>query len=257
MGAKPNTPRHPRLAHAAGNGGPRAILRTFDGAKTVTTLGDVTKDIDPMSVVREFATVCANTSMAYSLYRHLFEQDQHRLRLYDEIAPLTFHDLSGIVGQYVLLQFAKLTDPAKTGRHFNLTSNYIVEMLPWPDDVRVRLAATNDRLMEFRAHIEEGRSKRIAHTDLAAQMARLDRMGGFLAGADRQFLRDLQEFVDIAAGEHISLNVAMSDDVYLLVRALEKAKLYEGCVLCDDATRARAVLDYEDRVNEENSRGRT
>jgi hypothetical protein len=212
---------------------------------------------DPKAVVREFATICAATQMAHTLYWHLFEQDQHRLRLYDEIAPLTFHDLSDIVGQHVLLQFAKLTDSAKTGRHFNLTSNYIVKMLPWSDEVRERLAAVNARLMAFRAHIEEGRSKRIAHTDLTAQMQRLDRMGGFPSGADWQFLRDLQEFVDIAAGEHIPLNVAMSDDVYLLIRALEKAKLYDSCSLCDATTRDKAVLDYEDCVNEENSKRRT
>jgi hypothetical protein len=211
---------------------------------------------DPKPVVREFATICAATQMAHTLYRHLFERDQHRLRLYDEIAPLTFHDLSAIVGQHLLLQFAKLTDSAKTGRHFNLTSNYIVEMLPWPNEVRERLAAVNARLMAFRAHIEEGRSKRIAHTDLTAQMERLERMGGFPDGADRQFLRDLQEFVDIAADEHIPLNVAMSDDVYLLIRALEKAKLYDSCVQCDATMRAKAVLDYEDRVNEENSERR-
>lgn len=211
---------------------------------------------DPKAVAREFATICAATQMAHTLYWHLFEQDQRRLRLYDEIAPLTFHDLSAIVGQHVLLQFAKITDSAKTGRHFNLTSNYIVEMLPWPDEVRERLAAVNARLMAFRAHIEEGRSKRIAHTDLTAQMERLERMGGFPDGADRQFLRDLQEFVDIAADEHIPLNVAMSDDVYLLIRALEKAKLYDNCVLCDATMRAKAVLDFEDRVNEENSKRR-
>jgi hypothetical protein len=98
---------------------------------------------DPKAVVREFATICAVIQTAHTLYRHLFERDQHRVRLYDEIAPLTFHDLSDIVGQHVLLQFAKLTDSAKTGRYFNLTSNYIVEMLPWPDEVRERLAAVN------------------------------------------------------------------------------------------------------------------
>ena len=42
---------------------------------------------DPKAVVREFATICAATQMAHTLYWHLFEQDQHRLRLYDEIAP--------------------------------------------------------------------------------------------------------------------------------------------------------------------------
>ena len=60
--------------------------------------------------MREFAKICAATQTAYTLYWHLFEKDQHRLQLYDEIAPLTFRDLSPIVGQHALLQFATLTD---------------------------------------------------------------------------------------------------------------------------------------------------
>ncbi len=78
-------------------------------------------------------------------------------------------------------------------------------------------------------------------------MERLESLGGFPRGADRQFLRDVQEFVDVAHGDHILLHVAMSDDVYLLVRALEKSVLYDQCTTCDATTRAKAVLDYEDR----------
>jgi len=48
----------------------------------------------------------------------------------------------------------------------------------------------------------------------------------------------------------------MSDDVYLLIRALEKARLYDSCILCDASMRAKAVLDYEDRANEENAERR-
>jgi hypothetical protein len=202
---------------------------------------------DPKDVVREFAKICASVNMAHTLYWQLFEQDQRRLKLYEKIAPFTFYDLSQIVGQYLLLQFAKLTDSAKTGRNFNLTSNYIIEVLPWPDDVRDKLASINERLMTFRAYIEPGRSKRIAHTDLQAQMERFERMGGFPKDADRQFLHDLQEFVDIALDEHIPLNVAMSDDAYLLIRALEKSVLYDRCGTCGETTRNMAVLDYEDR----------
>ena len=203
-------------------------------------------------MVLEFGKVCASLVMAHTLYWHLFEQDERRLALYDAVSPLTFHDLSTIVGQHVLLQFAKLTDRAQTSGHANLTTNYILETIPWPNDVREQLGEMNGRLMEFRAHIEEGRSKRIAHIDLRAQMEQLESLGGFPKGADSQFIRDLQDFVDIAYGhltdgDHISLHVAMSDDVYLLVRALEKSALYDQCTTCDQTTRAIAILDYEDR----------
>lgn len=111
------------------------------------------------AIVLEFARVCASVVIDHNLYRHLFEQDERRLKLYDEIAPLTFHDLSDIVGQHVLLQFAKLTDHATTGRHPNLTTNYILETLPWDEEVRAKLTNVNRRLMAFRAYIAEARSK--------------------------------------------------------------------------------------------------
>ena len=127
---------------------------------------------DGKSAVEEFGKLCAETVIAYKLFASLFEVDQSQLELYSSIAPYCFGDLNNILHQYVILQFAKLTDPAKTGRHYNLTSNYILEEIAWPEDVRLRLANANSRLMSFRKYIEGARSKRIAHTDLDAQLGR-------------------------------------------------------------------------------------
>jgi hypothetical protein len=155
---------------------------------------------EPKAVVEEFAKLCSETTTLYNLYWHLYEMDAKRLELYDQTAPLTLRDLNHVLIRSVLLEFAKLTDKAKTMGHPNLTSNYIVEEVPWPDEVRARLAVVNERLMEFRKYIESARSKRIAHTDLTAQMDKIADLGKFPKGAERKFLRDLQVFVDIAYG---------------------------------------------------------
>jgi hypothetical protein len=105
---------------------------------------------DPKAIVLEFAKVCDSVVMAHTLYWHLFGQNGQRLKLYDEIAPLTFHDLSEIVGQHVLLQFAKLTDRARTGNHPNLTTNYILEALPWASQADVRYQILNSYALRRR-----------------------------------------------------------------------------------------------------------
>lgn len=150
------------------------------------------------------------------------------------------------------IQFCKITDPAKSGKKANLTTNYIVEEIPWPDAVRRQLRDVHARLTSFRALIEPARSKRVAHMDLPAQIEQWDNLGRFPRGAEVKFLQDLQTFIDIAYG-HLHngscrpIVVAMSTDTHLLVRALEKSIVFDQCTKCTSGERAVAVLDYEDR----------
>jgi hypothetical protein len=205
---------------------------------------------DPKDVVVEFAKVCSEAITSYKLYWHLFEMDEQRLTLYDTVAPRTFSDLNYILIQHVILEFAKLADPAQSLGKPNLTSQYVLEEIDWPDDVRSNLSSIHQRLMQFRTYILPARNKRGAHIDLRAQMDRLENIGCFPKGAERQFMRDLEEFVKVSYShfhnDAPSLHVAMSDDVFQLVRALEESVVYKQCSLCDSGTRARAVLDYED-----------
>src|SRR5207248_3308038 len=120
------------------------------------------------------------------------ETDQQTLDLYTSVAPLCFGDLNRILVEHLILQFSKITDPARTGKKFNLTTNYVVEELPWPDDVRQRLSAANDRLMAFRKYIEPARSRRIAHVDLPSQVELRGNLGEFPKGAEKEFLIELQ-----------------------------------------------------------------
>jgi hypothetical protein len=155
--------------------------------------------------------------------------------------------------EYALLQFSKITDPAKSGKNFNLTTNYILQELSWPEDIYQKLEQINARLMSFRKYIEPARSKRVAHIDLHAQLIQRQSLGGFPEGADEEFLEDLQEFVQTAneyfnPGDHLSITVAMGNDTYKLVRALEKSVVFDRCSKCDESERAAAVLDYETRT---------
>ena len=134
---------------------------------------------DAKALVEEFCTLCAQLSMDYDLYYSLFEVDKQRLDFYSDLAPLFFGDINRILIEQLIMQTCKITDPAKTGRNYNLTKNYVVEEISWPDAVRDELRQINTRLMSFRKYVEPARSKRIAHIDLHAQIGIRENLGGF------------------------------------------------------------------------------
>jgi hypothetical protein len=204
---------------------------------------------DPTKVLDEFCTICERVWMDHELYISVCETDQRTLDLLRSVAPLYFNDINRILIEHQLLQFSKITDPAKTRDDANLTTNYILEEFDWPTEVREKLRAVNERLMAFRKYIDRARSKRVAHVDLTAQVERPEILGGFPEGADKQFLQDLQLFVDIAYrhlhnGEPCPIDVAMATDTHRLVKALEKSVIYDRCPKCTEYERVKAVLEF-------------
>jgi transcriptional regulator with XRE-family HTH domain len=208
---------------------------------------------DPKEIIGKFCILCERTWMDWRLYGSLVETGQRGHDLCMSIAPLFFDELNRILAEYSVIQICKITDPARTGKKMNLTTNYIVEELPWPDPLRRQLEAINARLKAFREHVEPGRSKRIVHVDFSAQTSQTGAIGAFPDGADRKFFKDLQEFVNIAFGHHHDghqhpIEVAMSTDTDQLIRAFVKSKVFDQCTRCDAGQRAIAVLDYEHRT---------
>jgi hypothetical protein len=205
---------------------------------------------EPAEILEEFCVICAEVRNDFDLYRSLFEHDPSGRDLCIAAAPLFFSDINRLMVNNLFLQFCKITDPQGAGSRSNLTTNYILKCLPWPAHIQSRLAAVNDRLMSFRKKIEKARSKRIAHVDLHAQMHRLDSMGAFEPGEDVTFLRDLQEFINIAFahlhnGPTRSIALAMPTDTHKLIRVVEKGILFDRCYRCTEKDRNTDLLDFE------------
>jgi hypothetical protein len=205
--------------------------------------------MNDLDIIQGFVVECEKTKLAYDLFRAMFDRGEWQQRLFHSTAPKTFSDLNWIMIEHLYLQVSKLTDPAKTlGKHENLTTNFILECIQWPDHVKDRLAAVNNRLMAFSEHFIEYRNKRGAHLDLRAHTDQRRVLGSFPEGEDTTFFRDLEEFLRIAVGhlspgEHVSLDIAMSDDVDGLVKAIERSVAFEQCSGCTSGERARRVLD--------------
>jgi len=159
-----------------------------------------------------------------------------------------FQDLHRLLRDSLVIQFCRITDPAGSGSRTNLTTNCLLQVISWPPGIKKKLEAVNVRLMQFRPYLEPARSKRLAHTDVRAELDQIT-LGKFPSGADQQFLKDLEEFLTIAF-EHlgetgVSLSISMSHDADELVRALVQSKIYDTCAKCRPEERALAVLDLE------------
>jgi transcriptional regulator with XRE-family HTH domain len=227
----------------------RAAPDTAEPPQTLKA-GNKKRMSDPKAIIENFCIICEHVTSDYDLFQSLFETDRRTFDLYASISPLLFENLNRILHDNLYIQFCKITDPAKTGKNLNLTTNYIVEKIPWPADVGEKLLEVNERLKKFRQAIESARSKRIAHVDLPAQVERWGSLGDFPKGAEIQFLQDLQIFVNIAYG-HLQggssrpIRVAMSTDTHELIRALVKSVVFDCCSKCAEHERNVAVLDYE------------
>jgi hypothetical protein len=205
--------------------------------------------MNDLDIIQQFVVECERTKIAYDLFQALFNQGCRQQQLFHSTAPKMFSDLNEIMIEHFYLQVTKLTDPARTLRKYdNLTTNYIVECIPWPDHVKVKLIAVNDRLMAFSEHFTEYRNKRGAHLDLLANTDQQRTLGSFPEGEDSTFFDNLEEFLQIAIGslspdEHVSLDIAMSDDVDGLVKAIERSVAFEQCTICTSGERAQRVLE--------------
>src|SRR5262249_19033690 len=145
----------------------------------------------------EFEKVCWQLKIEYDLFYGLFFGSERRTELLQDQAPYLVGDLYAIVRNSVIVGFFKITDHAGTGQRMNLTSNFIVTW-DWEPAVKANLTKVNARLMSFRKYVEPARSKRIAHIDLRAQTEDKQPLGAFPEDADKEFFKNLEEFLTIA-----------------------------------------------------------
>jgi hypothetical protein len=129
------------------------------------------------------------------VYEELFENDQS-LILMEKTAPSFFADLNTILRSYLLLEFAKITDPAETYDKENFTVDNLIMSIDWPQDILDKLTALSAKTKSFRKHILLARHKLLAHTDKEAFLTERT-LGEFPVGEDEVFLKTLQEACDI------------------------------------------------------------
>lgn len=180
--------------------------------------------------VEAFCKECVWAWAVYDQYTKLFESGEERLKLLEEIATTYFTDLHTMYKGYLLSQICKLTDPAKTMGNFNLTTNYLIEYLPWPSAVKENLISIAKELNRFRDYIIPARHKILSHSDLNTTTDG-NTLGAFPEGEEKKFWNNLQEFVNTAYGHLFGgifpIESTSVGDVDELIEALKKAIDYD------------------------------
>ncbi|HEY1091104.1 MAG TPA: hypothetical protein VGE47_08440, partial [Burkholderiaceae bacterium] len=105
-------------------------------------------------------------------YRQLFAHSQKRIDLLNESASTFFFIIQDVLLDEVQVSLSKLTDPAKSGKHENLSLEQLQTRLEAPADQA--LAATCRALLD-ELHLQcdpfrKRRHKRLAHLDLAVAL---------------------------------------------------------------------------------------
>jgi len=148
------------------------------------------------------------------IYKVLFEDEQPSCQtLMEKTASSFFADLNRILHEYLLLESAKITDPATTGGDGNLTVDFLVQNICWPNDkailnnmtslpdddkdIQKELKSLQAATKEFRKHIKRARNKLLAHSDMEIVLSGTS-VGAFPEGEDRKFFAALQRLCNIA-----------------------------------------------------------
>jgi hypothetical protein len=179
-----------------------------DQLKTISYTDETAKEI-----VKRFCDHVHWLISVRYIYKVLFEDKQPScLTLMEETASSFFTDLNRILQEYLLLECAKITDLATTGKYENFTVDCLVRGICWPDDavgLRQLTSLTDDDkniLKElkslqaitegFRNYIQCARNKLLAHLDRETVLSGKP-LGGFPEGEDKTFFDALQKMCNI------------------------------------------------------------
>ena len=213
-----------------------------DQLKTISYTDETAKEI-----VKRFCDHVHWLVSVRHIYRVLFEDKQPSCQaLMEKTASSFFVDLNRILQEYLLLECAKITDPATTGKYENFTVDSLVRGICWPDDEAslrqlTSLSEDKDILKElkslqaitegFRNHIECARNKLLAHLDRGAVLSGKP-LGEFPEGEDKTFFDALQKVCNIAHeacfgtiyGDMIASGPG---DVFNLTKTLKRAVAFD------------------------------
>ena len=87
-----------------------------------------------------------------------FFHDVNVRSLMERISPYFFVLLNEILHKHFILEFAKLTDPYKTGKHENLSIDNLIQTVEWPPECRGKINMLNEKIKSFSSHIKPARN---------------------------------------------------------------------------------------------------
>lgn len=173
------------------------------------------------TIIFEFCKLCQWAHTVWYIHR-TFENN-----LDDEVVnkrsrcPYVLHDISIITQEYVLLQIAKLHDPAVQNGKNNLTIEYVIRFGGWDNETLSKLSNLEGELAYLKDKIKPARNKILSHNDLETILNDTV-LGNFDKDADKEYFENLQKFANIihdkvVGGPYILDNSMVKNDARTLV----------------------------------------
>lgn len=143
-----------------------------------------------------------------------------------QTASQFFHDVNRMFLENYILQVCKLTDPAKTRKSSNLTAPFINHELETLNLITDEIKTLLEKLLQYRALIEDARNKLVSHSDLEAVMQQVC-LGAHAKQDIDVFFDNLFRYNDaVAAALGISRcdisGTSASGDAYDLIKVLRR-----------------------------------
>lgn len=175
--------------------------------------------------------------MDWRLYQQLFGSEA-RVALLNESGGHLFHVLQQSMLDRFLLGLTRLTDPAKTGKHANLSLAALVEEVDQQSELQDRLARQIGLLDKSVEAMREHRNKRVAHADLAALTDPEAALQGYKIADIEGALNRISEFLNSYELQTNNTQTAydqcilpIGHDGERLVRCLKEAKAFRSAAL--------------------------
>lgn len=147
------------------------------------------------TVFLAFREECIWLRNCYNTYCHLFEGSEESSNALRKAAAQFFTDLNRILIEYIVLQVCKITDPAESFGHPNLTVAQLDARLQQTGLMTSQILRHSQGIVSYRAIVNDMRNKLVSHLDLATVLGGKT-LGAHAAGRVHEFFEDIQQYCD-------------------------------------------------------------
>ena len=130
----------------------------------------------------------------------------------------------------LLTDLSLITEHAETGKHQNLTVEYIIKTIEWTNGREQEAQEILTKCKGFYGKLKDGRNKRLAHNDLDSCLS--DRAFPLPSDIHKRVIKQLQSLIDLAYAQHGELSggpvtISVPGDVIDFRKTLGTPRLYE------------------------------
>jgi hypothetical protein len=160
-------------------------------------------------VVEKFYDLCNRAYRDWRIHKIIFVENPRKKELETSVAGLVHFSI--LSQESILLQIAKLHDPAIQQGHITLGVEYMVRFGGWDEITGKKLEGLKGQLDGLANKIRPARHKILSHNDLETILSEAT-LGEFPDGEDDHYFKTLQEFVDVIHSSVIGGPVQFSGD---------------------------------------------